>query len=105
MDEAEDSATILLAKEPMIVCQATTEVRHLLDECVAFLIIVVQMNFNIANAELHHFCDAIEQFAPVLFLGIKETVLGPLSRGVARSIICDAGPSVTPPADTANCRL
>jgi hypothetical protein len=75
VDKTEDGFSILLAKKAVVVRQAAAKFSHFLNEGVALLVVVVQMHFHVANAKTHHLRYAVEQIAPVFFLGIEEAVL------------------------------
>ena len=96
MDEAEDGAAVLLAKKAVVVGEASAEFGDFADEGVALLVVVMEMHFHVADAETHHFRDAVEQIAPVLLLRVEEAVLWALARGVSGSVVGNARPFVAP---------
>src|ERR1035441_6777256 len=59
------------------------------------------MHFNVADAEAHHLCYAVEQVAPILLLWVEETVLRSLAGSVPRSVVGDSWPLVPPPRHAA----
>lgn len=58
--------------------------------------IVVEVHFYIAHAETHHLSYAINNVAPVLFLGIEKAVLRTLSGGVWGCVAGNARPFIAP---------
>ena len=59
------------------------------------------MHFDIAEAETHHLCNAVEQIAPVLLLRIEKTVLRALAGSVGGSVAGDSRQLVSPPRHSA----
>src|ERR1700753_4251821 len=98
MDESEDRAAVLPAKQAMIADQAVAEFGNFLDERFPLVVIVMQMNFDVPNTKAHHLGNAFDHVALIVFLRIEETVLRPLSGGVTWSGIGNARPVISPPA-------
>ncbi len=101
MNEAEGGAALPLAQQAVLVRQPAAELVDLLDEALALLVVVVQVHLHVARAQAHHLRNALEQVAPVLFLGVKEAVLGVLAAGVPWAVARNARPTVAPPGDAA----
>ena len=80
----------------MVVGQARAEFRYFPDEGVALFVVVMEMHFDVGDAETHHLGNAVEQIAPVLLLRVEEAVLRALAGGVQWSVIGDARPFVAP---------
>ena len=81
---------------PWSVRESAAVISDFPDKGFALLVVVVEMHFHIANAQTHHFGDAVEQVAPVLLLWVKEAVLRALSSRVPWSVIGNARPFVAP---------
>src|ERR1700739_1364583 len=96
MNESKDGAAIALAKKAVMVGEASAELGDLVDEGVGCLVVVMDMHFDIAHAEAHHLSDAINNVAPVFFLGVKKAVLRTLPGCVQGSIAGNARPLVSP---------
>ncbi len=96
MDESKNSVAVLLTKKAVIVCETSTVFSYFSDEGVGLLVAVMEMHFNVANPESHHFRDTLDEVTLVLFLWIEKTVLGDLICSVSGSVCGNLWPRIAP---------
>jgi hypothetical protein len=101
MNEAENGASVHLTKKPVILSQSFAELVHFANERVALLIVMMEMDFNIPNAQAGNVRYPLKKIVPVFLLGIEEAVLRGLAIGVSWGIQGNAGPTVAPTRDSA----
>jgi hypothetical protein len=97
MDEPENCAAILPAKQAVVIRETTAKFSDLFAEGIAaFAIesevrfIVMDVHFDIADAETHQFRDAFDYFRLVAFLRVEKAVLGTLASSVSGGVLSDA---------------
>src|ERR1700690_103580 len=105
MNEAKNCASIDLTKQSVIICKARAELRYFLNERLAFFIVVMDMDFNIGNAESHNLRDPVKNVALILLLWIEEAVLGAMAGAVSWSVLGNSRPLFQPLSHTGICGL
>jgi hypothetical protein len=107
MDEPENCAAILLAKQTVIIREPAAEFGYLIAEGITALaierelrFIVMDVHFDIPDSETHHLRDAFDQFGLVTLLRVEKAVLGTLTSGVPGCVIGDARPLFAPARHT-----
>jgi hypothetical protein len=60
MNEAENSSSVLLAKQTMVVSQSAAIISYLLNESVPLLVVMVKMYFHVGDPESDNFCYVVE---------------------------------------------
>lgn len=101
MNETKYGSASALAKEAVVVYEAVAVFGDFANEGIALLIMVMKMNLHVADAEANQFRYAVEQFAPILLLGVEEAVLRALAPGISGSVAGNPRPSVAPKSDAA----
>ena len=76
MDKAENCAALVPAQQAVVVRKTAAELRHLLNESFALLVVVMKMHLYVTDAQAHHLGKAVEQISPVLFLRVKKLYCG-----------------------------
>ena len=75
MDEAELHLALGLTQQPVIVAQPVQEELHSLEKRRFRVVVVVQVDLDIARARVNRLRDPIEQMRTVLLFGIEVRVL------------------------------
>jgi hypothetical protein len=60
MNETENSSSVLLAKQPVVVSQSAAVIGDLLNESVALLVVMMKMYFHVGDPESDNFCYVVE---------------------------------------------
>jgi hypothetical protein len=100
MNEAKYCASIDLSQQPVMIGKSSAELRYLLNEGLAFFIVMMNMDFNVRHAEANDLRYSIEDFGLILLLRIKEAVLGAIAGAVSWRIFGNPGPLFTPLSHT-----
>ncbi|HEY1212139.1 MAG TPA: hypothetical protein VGE93_00770 [Bryobacteraceae bacterium] len=96
MDEPKDDATILNAKEVMLLVQAIAEFNQFVSEGAGCVTIMMNVNLYIYNFCSHKRFNQLKQATIIFFLRIKEGVAGRLACGVFRRHFGNCGPKSLP---------
>ena len=99
MDEAEDGAAVVLVEQAVVVAQLAEEGAHLLREAFGGFVVVVDVDFDVADAGAGELGERGEELGAVLLLRVEEAVAGALAVGVAGCGFGDRGPGVLPALD------
>jgi hypothetical protein len=104
MDEAKHRPPIDPVKKIVARGERLDETSHPIDKVLLAFTIVVQVNFDIANAVMRHLGKWIEQVRPVLFFRIEEAVDWSTPRRVGNTV-GDLRPSLPPQLNAVDCYL
>jgi hypothetical protein len=103
MNESEDGAAIMLAKQAVVIDEPRAKLGDFSGKRIAAVgvalemrFIVVDVHFDIAYSKAHHLRNAFNQIVPIVFLRVEEAVLRALVRGIPRGVIGNARPLVAP---------
>jgi hypothetical protein len=100
MDEGKNRAAILLTKESVVARETFAELVYFVDETVPLLVVVMEVNLDVADAKARNLRDSLNDIVSILLLGVKEGVLWALTSRVTRRIFGNPWPSILPATNT-----